>query len=183
MNNNNIVPGFDDEKGDNLSIRLQKVDEITGCLVLYLVGYIGEENHNYFQERIAMTIASGFTKLIFHCAELNILHSLDIAGFLKVLQAVKSVGGELVLLDVQPKSLELFKDLVSEDVFNFKDSLCEAVQFFQHKGDNGTGALFPIIVKCPVCSKKLKSGRSGRFRCSECKTVLAIDENGQVFIG
>ncbi|MBE6350425.1 MAG: anti-sigma F factor antagonist, partial [Spirochaetaceae bacterium] len=44
-------------------------------------------------------------------------------------------------------------------------------------------SVFPKIFACPVCSKKLKAVKSGRFRCSECKTILAIDEQGQVFLG
>ncbi|MFW6234996.1 MAG: anti-sigma F factor antagonist, partial [Spirochaetota bacterium] len=33
------------------------------------------------------------------------------------------------------------------------------------------------------CSTKLKASKSGRFRCSNCKTILAIDAAGQVFLG
>ncbi|MFQ3547304.1 MAG: anti-sigma F factor antagonist, partial [Termitinemataceae bacterium] len=43
--------------------------------------------------------------------------------------------------------------------------------------------VFPKIFSCPICSKKLKAVKSGRFRCSECKTILAIDNAGQVFLG
>ena len=43
--------------------------------------------------------------------------------------------------------------------------------------------IFPKIFSCPVCSKRLKATKSGRFRCSECKTILAIDNSGQVFLG
>ena len=39
-NNNDIVPGFDDEKDDSLKIRLQKVDPVENCLALFLTGYI-----------------------------------------------------------------------------------------------------------------------------------------------
>ncbi|MCP4178729.1 MAG: anti-sigma F factor antagonist, partial [bacterium] len=43
--------------------------------------------------------------------------------------------------------------------------------------------IFPKIFRCPICSKKLKASKAGRFRCSECKTILAIDNSGQVFLG
>ena len=39
---------------------------------------------------------------------------------------------------------------------------------------------FPKALKCPICEKKLRALRSGRFRCPECKTVLSIDELGTV---
>ena len=47
MTNNDIVPGFDDEKDESLKIKLQKVNEVEGCLVLYLTGYIDTYNSNY----------------------------------------------------------------------------------------------------------------------------------------
>ncbi|HUZ18791.1 MAG TPA: anti-sigma F factor antagonist, partial [Spirochaetia bacterium] len=52
MNNNDIVPGFDEEKDDSLKIRLQRVDEVENCLVLYLTGYIDTYNSNFFQKRV-----------------------------------------------------------------------------------------------------------------------------------
>ena len=63
-------------------------------------------------------------------------------------------------------------------------TLTEAVEFFNRESSAGGGTdLFPKIFQCPICSKKLKATRSGRFRCSECKTILAIDKAGQVFLG
>ena len=52
MSNNEIVPGFDDERDDSLKIRLQKIDETENCLVLYLTGYIDTYNSNFFQKQI-----------------------------------------------------------------------------------------------------------------------------------
>ena len=62
MSNNEIVPGFDDEKDDSLKIRLQKIDDTDGCLVLYLTGYIDTYNSNYFQKRVAKAIEGNFAK-------------------------------------------------------------------------------------------------------------------------
>ena len=71
MSNNDIVPGFDDERDDSLKIRLQKIEDTQGCLVLYLTGYIDTYNSNYFQKRVVKAIESGFIRLIFHCNGLN----------------------------------------------------------------------------------------------------------------
>ena len=35
-NNNLIIPGFDNDKDDSLTISLRKVDSISNCLVVYL---------------------------------------------------------------------------------------------------------------------------------------------------
>jgi anti-anti-sigma factor len=181
--NNDIVPGFDDEKDDSLKIRLQKIEEAPGCLVLYLTGYIDTYNSNYFQKRVAKTIEGGFIRLIFHCAGLNYVSSTGIGSFTAFLKAVKPRGGDLVLLEIQPKVYEVFQLLGFSQFFNIKESLEEAVGFFAQKGVGAQVGPFPKIFKCPICSKKLKASKAGRFRCSECKTILAIDNAGQVLLG
>ncbi len=183
MNNNDIVPGFDDEKDDSLKIRLQKVDSVEGCLVLYLTGYIDTYNSNFFQKRVTRAIDAGFIKPIFSCAGLNYVSSTGIGSFTAFLKSVKPRGGDLVLLEIQPKVYEVFQLLGFSQFFNIKDNLNDAVDFFNQKGQSGSSDIFPKIFQCPICSKRLKATRSGRFRCSECKTILAIDAAGQVFLG
>jgi anti-anti-sigma factor len=183
MTNNDIVPGFDDEKDDSLKIRLQKMDDVPGCLVLYLTGYIDTYNSNYFQKRVTKTIEAGFIRLIFHCSGLNYVSSTGIGSFTAFLKAVKPRGGDLVLLEIQPKVYEVFQLLGFSQFFNIKENLEEAVAFFAQKGEALQAGPFPKIFKCPICSKKLKAVKPGRFRCSECKTILAIDNAGQVLLG
>lgn len=183
MSNNDIVAGFDEEKDESLKIRLQKVDSVDGCLVLYLTGYIDTYNSNFFQKRVTRAVESGYTRLIFHCAGLNYVSSTGIGSFTAFLKAVKPRGGDLVLLEIQPKVYEVFQLLGFSQFFNIKDNLDEAVEFFKKGGNQVESDVFPKIFKCPICSKKLKATKAGRFRCSECKTILAIDNSGQVFLG
>jgi anti-anti-sigma factor len=183
MNNNDIVPGFDEERDDSLKIRLQRVDAVEGCLVLYLTGYIDTYNSNFFQKRVTKAIEGGFSRLIFNCTGLNYVSSTGIGSFTAFLKAVKPRGGDLVLLEIQPKVYEVFQLLGFSQFFNIKDSLEDATGFFKAGAPGGTADVFPKIFQCPICSKKLKATKSGRFRCSECKTILAIDNAGQVFLG
>ncbi len=183
MSNNDIVPGFDDEKDDSLKIRLQKVDSVDGCLILFLTGYIDTYNSHFFQKRVGRAIESGFVRLIFHCGGLNYVSSTGIGSFTAFLKSVKPRGGDLVLLEIQPKVYEVFQLLGFSQFFTIKDNLDEAIDFFAQNNANGSLDIFPKIFKCPICSKKLKATKAGRFRCSECKTILAIDNSGQVFLG
>ena len=183
MVNNDIVPGFDDEKDDSLKIKLQKIEEATGCLVLYLTGYIDTYNSNYFQKRVQKAIEGGFLKLIFQCGSLNYVSSTGIGSFTAFLKAVKPRGGDLVLLDIQPKVYEVFQLLGFSQFFNIKDNLEDSIKFFSIGGKTSTSSVFPKVFACPICSKKLKAVKSGRFRCSECKTILAIDSAAQIFLG
>jgi anti-anti-sigma factor len=183
MTNNDIVPGFDDEKDESLKIKLQCVDGIDGCLVLYLMGYIDTYNSNYFQKRIAKAIESGYTRLIFQCGGLNYVSSTGIGSFTAFLKSVKPRGGDLVLLEIQPKVYEVFQLLGFSQFFNIKENMDDSLNYFRTGSAGSPTSLFPKIFSCPICSKKLKAIKPGRFRCSECKTILAIDNTGQVFLG
>ena len=183
MANNDIVPGFDDDKDDSLKINLQKINDVEGCLVLYLSGYIDTYNSNFFQKRIAKAIETGFIKLVFQCGGINYVSSTGIGSFTAFLKSVKPRGGDLVLLEIQPKVYEVFQLLGFSQFFNIRDSLDESVSFFKAGTTAEIITLFPKIFSCPICSKKLKATKAGRFRCSECKTILAIDNVGQVFLG
>lgn len=183
MDNENIVPGFEEEKDDSLKIRLEKVEAVPECIVLYLNGYIDTYNSSFFQKRVSRVVDAGFHKLIFNCAALNYVSSTGIGSFTVFLKTVKPKGGDVVLLDIQPKVYEVFQLLGFSQFFNVKDSMEEAVRFFSEAKSESTREVFPKIFSCPICSKKLKATKSGRFRCSECKTILAIDNTGQVFLG
>jgi len=183
MSNNDIVPGFDEEKDDSLKIRLQKVDTVEGCLILYLTGYIDTYNSNFFQKRVTRAVEAGYIRLIFNCGGLNYVSSTGIGSFTAFLKAVKPRGGDLVLLEIQPKVYEVFQLLGFSQFFNIKDNLEESIDFFTSEGKAGASDVFPKIFQCPICSKKLKATKAGRFRCSECKTILAIDKSGNVFLG
>ena len=183
MTNNEIVDGFDDEKDESLKIKLQKVDEVEGCLVLNLTGYIDTYNSNYFQKRVARAIEAGYTKLVFQCGGLNYVSSTGIGSFTAFLKSVKPRGGDLVLLEIQPKVYEVFQLLGFSQFFNIKDNLDDSINFFRSGDTTESATLFPKVFSCPICSKKLKVLKPGRFRCSECKTILAIDNAGQVFLG
>ncbi|MBR1721045.1 MAG: anti-sigma factor antagonist [Treponema sp.] len=181
-NNNELVPGFNDEKDDSLKINLEKIEGIDNGLIIYLNGYIDTYNSSFFQKRISKVVESGYVNLIFNCSALNYVSSTGIGSFTAFLKLIKPKGGDIVLLEIQPKVYEVFQLLGFSQFFNIKDSLTDSVNFFK-QGAPVTESIFPKIFSCPVCSKRLKATRAGRFRCSECKSILAIDQHGQVFLG
>ena len=150
---------------------------------MFLTGYIDTYNSNYFQKRVAKAIESGFIKLIFQCSGLNYVSSTGIGSFTAFLKSVKPRGGDLVLLEIQSKVYEVFQLLGFSQFFNIKDNLEDSIGFFNTGSTADSVSIFPKIFSCPICSKKLKALKPGRFRCSECKTILAIDNPGQVFLG
>jgi anti-anti-sigma factor len=183
MANNDVVPGFDDEKDDSLKIKLEAIEDTDKCLLLSLTGYIDTYNSNFFQKRVQKAIDAGFNKLIFQCGSLNYVSSTGIGSFTTFLKTLKPDGGDLVMLDIQPKVYEVFQLLGFSQFFNIRDSLEDSISYFHRETVVEKPAIFPKVVACPVCSKKLKAVKAGRFRCSECKSILAIDEAGQVLLG
>ena len=102
-NSNNLVPGFNDEKDDSLKITLEQVEEVQNCLIVYLNGYIDTYNSSFFQKKIQKIVESGFVNLIFNCGSLNYVSSTGIGSFTAFLKMVKPKGGDIVLLEIQPK--------------------------------------------------------------------------------
>ena len=107
-NNNNLVPGFNDEKDDSLKITLDKIEDVPNCLNIILNGYVDTYNSSFFQKRIAKVVEAGYVNLIFNCAALNYVSSTGIGSFTAFLKMVKPKGGDIVLLEIQPKVYEVF---------------------------------------------------------------------------
>jgi len=183
MANDDLVNGFDDEKDESLNVKLEEVKEIEGGIGLYLTGYIDTYNSGYFQKKVQKVIEAGYNRLIFQCAGLNYVSSTGVGSFTSFLKALKAKGGDLVLVEIQPKVYEVFQLLGFAQFFNIKDTLADATNLLLKGSSSEAESIFPKVFACPICSKKLKALKPGRFRCSECKTILAIDNAGQVFLG
>jgi len=149
---------------------------------LSLDGYIDTYNSVYFQKRVHLAIESGFVRLIFDCDGLNYVSSTGIGSFITFLKTVKPVG-DVVLFNIQPKVLEVFQLLGFSQFFNVKKTIEDAVGFFQGNEAGGESDIFPKIFPCPVCFKKLKALKSGRWRCLECKSIITIDDSGNISLG
>ncbi len=182
MIDNNLIKGFDEDKDDSLKFYLEKSEDIDKCIIVNLNGYVDTYNSNYFQKQIEKIINAGYIRIIFSCYNLNYVSSTGIGYFTDFLKSVKSSGGDVVLVNVQPKVLEVFQLLGFSQFFTFKENIKEATLFLQKEiaqGDN----VFPRVVNCPVCSNSLKATKEGRFRCSNCKSIIAINNKGDVTLG
>lgn len=183
MSNNEIVPGFDEEKDSSLKISLEKVENKENTILIILNGYIDTYNSVYFQNQVGRIVSAGYINLIFSCAGLNYVSSTGIGSFTAFLKLVKPKGGDIVLLSIQPKVYEVFQLLGFSQFFNIKESLEDSVSFFSESAVSAQTSLFPKVFVCPVCSRRLKATKSGRFRCSDCKSILVIDQQAQIFLG
>jgi len=178
--NNDIVSGFDDEKNDSIKLRLQKIEEMEGGLIIYASGYIDTYNSPSFQKRVEKAIKAGFVRLVFELSGVNYISSTGLATFPQFLKLLRPRNGDMVLDQVQPTVYEVFQLLGFSQFFTFKDNLNESVDCL---AEHLESPLFPRVFRCPICSKRLRASKSGRFRCVECKTILVVDEATSVMLG
>jgi len=183
MTNNEIVPGFDDERSDYLRIKLHHIDEVKKCLLIFLTGYVDTYNSVLFQRKIQKAIDAGFTNLIFECNSLNYVSSTGIGSFTAFLKSVKPQGGDIILLEMHPKVYEVFHMLGFSKFFNINYSIDDSINYLKTNRVMENSSVFPALVTCPICVKKLKAAKSGRFRCSECKSIIDIDDSGFTLLG
>ncbi len=182
MDNNDLVPDFDSKKDDNLSISLQSCPESDGGIVICLTGYIDTYNSPFFQEQINKVVDEGFYNLIFDCTKLNYVSSTGIGAFSSFLKTVKAQGGEIIIFGLQGTTSEVFQLLGFSQLFKIKATLEESVALLR-QGTHTSVSVFPKEFSCPVCSKRLRASCAGRFRCSECKSILTVDAQGQITVG
>ena len=181
--NNDFIPGFDDDRDESLKISLSTLDGVDSGVLVNLNGYIDTYNSVYFQKQINKIISAGYSNIVFACSGLNYVSSTGIGSFTSFLKLVKPKGGDIVLMNIQPKVFEVFQLLGFSQFFNIKTSLTDAIDAFRKDDSPEQISVFPKAVSCPVCSRKLKATKSGRFRCSDCKSIIAIDQAGNVFLG
>ena len=145
MSNNEIVPGFDEEKDSSLKISLEKVENKENTILIILNGYIDTYNSVYFQNQVGKIVSAGYINLIFSCAGLNYVSSTGIGSFTAFLKLVKPKGGDIVLLSIQPKVYEVFQLLGFSQFFNIKESLEDSISFFSESAVSAQTSLFPKV--------------------------------------
>jgi anti-sigma B factor antagonist len=168
---------------DSLRIQMEKDASDSSMIILNLKGFLDTYNSADFQREVNKLIESGYNKILFNCNELNYVSSTGIGAFTSFLKTLKQKEGNLVLSFLQPKVFEVFQLLGFSKFFNITNNIEEAKSVFSGKKPAESTTNFPKVFKCPICKKSLKAAKSGRFRCSECKTILNVDEDGHVYLG
>jgi anti-sigma B factor antagonist len=178
--NREIVPGFDEQKETSLKMRLENVEQVPNCLVIHLAGYIDAYNHHFFQKKLAMAIEAGFTRLVLEMRGINFVGSTGVGGLVSLMKTLRSKAGDVVLQELQPKVFEVFQLLGFSRFFAVS---CGREESLAHFTRQPAASLFPRVFPCPICDVKLRAPAAGRFRCSRCRTILALAETGAVDLG
>jgi anti-anti-sigma regulatory factor len=178
MNNNDIIPRFDDQTDEHLSIHLVTIAEMPKYIAIYLKGHADRGNVNFFQQKIIGIVHSGFSFLIICCADFEIRSDIVGAALWAILKSISEAKGCIVFIEVNPALENFFSFAGVEMFFKFKDNLAEAIEFLRQKGEHPPS--FPIALNCPACGRNLKASSSGPILCYECRTISHVDRWGDV---
>jgi len=170
------IKGFYDVKDIELNIKYELKNDMA---IINLAGNLTTYNSQFFMGRVDLIIKSGIKKYIFDMSGVKYVSSTGIGAFTSILRDLDKFvpKGEMVLCGVQPKVFEIFNLLGFTSFFRYFDNQNIAENHFM----KNIVSIFPKILMCPACQHKLKATKSGRFKCSTCKSIIVIDSDGKLF--
>lgn len=194
QNNNDIVPGFDNESTnahwrewhdvslDHPHICLVSVEQVKNCLMLRLAGLLHQGSSGYFSERVLRAINAGYTRLIFNCENLE-----DTTG----------MNWYPLYMSYRPDSIFVFVGMPTtareeirkiwfiyvEEAFNrqfqFMTSEADAIKYLYNLEKQRCFRLFlktfPCAISCPNCHSKLRAKKVGLSRCPLCREMFRVE--------
>ena len=165
------------------SIDCGRIDcgRIDGGAVLHIGGRIDPTNVGRFRDCGDAVVEAGYLRLILECTALDTLSGTAVGAFAALQRRLRRRGGDLVLLNLQGPEHELFRLLGFADLIAVALDLEEAVSHLASPGQTAPAVLFPHVLECPTCTTRLRAVKPGRFRCSSCQAILAINHGAQVF--
>jgi anti-sigma B factor antagonist len=172
------VPENAIEIKDSLNIKSEKIENV---FLLKLKGFIDTYNSLDFQKEIRKLIDENNVNLLFSCSELTYVSSTGIGAFANLLKVVKMKNGNIILSQLQPKVYEVFSLLGFTKIFTIVDTDKRALEYFK-AGTLYSDKEIQNKAYCPNCSKQLDNTKTGKFRCSQCKSIVVIDAKGNVTI-
>lgn len=149
-------------------------------MIVHVFGEINTYNSKNFQEAVQKAIDQGYRKFIFDCKNVTYLSSTGVGAFTFILKALNTVQGKIVICEMINRVLEVFSLLGFNKFFDIYDSVSDAMEIINPSSVKKE--LFPVMVTCPICDKKYKIVKTGKYRCTSCKTIFSVDEKGELYL-
>ena len=115
---------------DGINVDVQKVAGKAGTVIIRCVGYIDTYTSPSFTELVDAAIKDGAKYLIFDLAKVTYISSSGIGCFTSFLKGVKPKEGDIVLVSLNPRVLEMFELMGFAMFFKKADTVDEALGFF-----------------------------------------------------
>lgn len=74
----------------------------------------------------------------------------------------------------------IFDEDSDEKIYGYIENSILFIEGEQLTKEKKEDNIFPKLFVCATCSKQLKVTKPGRFRCSECKSILSVDSQGKM---
>ena len=123
MNNNLLVPHFDDEKDDSLNLILTVAKDVPKCLIIALTGYLDRLNEQFLRNQIEKVIASKYSVLILDCSHLI----LPDDSFLVLAKISHPYKDKIMIVNLKERYHESFELIGIAKDFVFKNNIEEAL--------------------------------------------------------
>lgn len=166
-------------------VRVMQFTEIDSLKIIYEKGendiiFVKPEgfldtynSHDFLLDVITKTLRKDFCKIIFDCTSLNFISSTGIGTFIEILKDAKERKGGIAFYNLSSKIYEVFQLLGFTQLFLIGKTKEEAIGKLE--GKIKTPAFRDA--ECPICKKLLIVKSPGRFRCSNCKSILNIGDD------
>lgn len=176
---NSLVNVTMDEHPD-LRLSLEDIGS-EGAVIIRLAGLIDTYNSDFFRNQASKVIESGYRNIIFDATATTFMSSTGIGAFTALLKQIRQKQGSMTIFGMPAKIYEVFQLLGFSSFFQFCNTREEAISMLNV--DPRQKSAFPVQISCPVCNRKLKAVKSGRFRCSSCRVILSVNKEGEVGLG
>lgn len=179
-----------EDRDKTIQIEIGPVAGSENASLISLNGYIDSYNAQYFQNSVMNHIGEGNKNVIIEAGGLSYISSAGIGAFMAITRKLDDGDGNLILCSLTEKVMEVFNLLGFTSFFKIVESKENAVSEMQNTLTSGSEPsstdkivekiIFPMIFECPSCRKRLKAPKPGKYRCTFCKNIISIDENGNV---
>lgn len=155
---------------DDIKIEGEYLNE--EAVILYFDGIIDTYNSDAVRREINKFIQNNLeiNYIIFNMKDVNYISSTGIGFIVEFYETLKKK--ELYLMKVQKSVKSVFSLLGFASLFNYIEDVND-IKKVKKK-------IFPKIMQCPSCDIKLNIIKSGSFKCSNCKHIFRINNEGEI---
>ena len=145
-----------------------------------VVGVLDTYNSTSFYRAVESIMKDGAANVVLDCRGINYASSTGVGSFMSIHNLMRKSERRLALYGVAPIIRDVFSLLGFSTFLFCVESYENALDHVMKKMDD---SIFPKVGACPICTKRLRFPKSGRFRCGTCKTILSVSERGSIYLG
>lgn len=182
---------------DNIQILSKSIAGSSGIVHIDVKGRIDAYTVGQLEAEFDKTLQQA-AKIILTLSKVDYVNSTGVGLLVKYHDKCEAINGGLLLAEIPDKVEVVFNMLGLLDFFHVYQTVEDSVRAFQIKdGKVNVGpapvkqvardiseipantSLFPLLVRCLVCSKNLKFDIRGYYRCPSCSCHYIVTDDGK----